>query len=53
MFCVGREVECSNPSDYRDMKIGRDSVIILRDRNGVLRVMSNICRHRMTSELNN
>ena len=50
-FCVGREDEYSHPGDYRTMMIGRDSVIILRDRDGVLRAMSNICRHRMTSLL--
>ena len=50
-FCVGREDEFSNPGDYRVMQIGRDSVIILRDREGLLRAMSNICRHRMTSLL--
>ena len=50
-FCVGREDEYLSPGDYRTMQIGRDSVIILRDRSGVLRAMSNICRHRMASLL--
>jgi phenylpropionate dioxygenase-like ring-hydroxylating dioxygenase large terminal subunit len=50
-FCVGREDEYANQGDYRTMKIGRDPVIILRDRENVLRAMSNICRHRMTSLL--
>jgi phenylpropionate dioxygenase-like ring-hydroxylating dioxygenase large terminal subunit len=50
-FCVGREDEFGNPGDYRTMTIGRDPVIILRDRDGVLRAMSNICRHRMATLL--
>ena len=50
-FCVGREDEYSSPGDYRTMTIGRDSVIVLKDRQGELRAMSNICRHRMTSLL--
>jgi len=50
-FCVGREDEFAEPGDYRTMKVGRDPIIILRDRDGVLRAMSNICRHRMTTLL--
>lgn len=50
-FCVGREDEFANPGDYRTMKIGRDPVIILRDRDGQVRAMSNVCRHRMSTLL--
>jgi choline monooxygenase len=50
-FCVGRTDEFANPGDYRTMTIGRDPVIVLRDREGVLRAMSNICRHRMAALL--
>ncbi|MGB7271193.1 MAG: Rieske 2Fe-2S domain-containing protein [Albidovulum sp.] len=48
-FCVGREDEYENPGDYRATTIGRDPVIVLRDRAGMLRAMSNICRHRMST----
>jgi len=51
-FCVGREDEFKNSGDYRATKIGRDAIIVLRDRQGVLRAMSNICRHRMSTLLN-
>jgi len=50
-ICVGRGDEFSRPGDYRVTVIGRDPVIVLRDRDGVLRAMSNICRHRMMSLL--
>jgi len=50
-FCVGRVDEFVDPGNYRTMTIGRDPVIVLRDRGGVLRAMSNICRHRMTTLL--
>ncbi len=50
-ICVGREDELPNPGDYRTTRIGRDEVIVLRDRDGALRAMSNICRHRMMSLL--
>lgn len=50
-ICVGRSDEFANPGDYRITTISRDEVIVLRDRNGALRAMSNICRHRMMSLL--
>ncbi len=50
-FCVGRVDEYAQPGDYRALTIGRDPVIVLRDRDGVLRAMSNICRHRMATLL--
>ncbi len=50
-ICVGRSDEFADPGRYRVTNIGRDSVIVLRDRDGVLRAMSNICRHRMMSLL--
>ncbi len=50
-ICVGRSDEFSNPGDFRVTTISRDEVIVLRDRDGVLRAMSNICRHRMMSLL--
>lgn len=50
-FCVGRVDEYENPGDYRATTIGRDPVVVLRGRDGVLRAMSNVCRHRMATLL--
>lgn len=50
-ICVGRSDEFQNSGDYRVATISRDEVIVLRDRDGILRAMSNICRHRMMSLL--
>jgi len=50
-ICIGRSDEFSNLGDYRVATISRDEVIVLRDHNGELRAMSNICRHRMMSLL--
>ena len=50
-FCVGREDEFKQPGDYRATLIGRDPVLVLRDRSGSLRAMSNVCRHRMSTLL--
>lgn len=50
-ICVGRADQFENTGDYRVTTISRDEVVILRDRGGVLRAMSNICRHRIMSLL--
>ena len=48
---MGRSDEFAKPGTYRVTTISRDEVIVLRDFDGMLRAMSNICRHRMMSLL--
>ncbi|MEO8243678.1 MAG: SRPBCC family protein [bacterium] len=50
-LCAGRADSLPNPGDYLTMQITGEPVIILRDREGVLRGMSNVCRHRMSTLL--
>ena len=50
-LCAGRADALPNPGDYLTMQIGGEPVIILRDREGALRGMSNVCRHRMSTLL--
>jgi phenylpropionate dioxygenase-like ring-hydroxylating dioxygenase large terminal subunit len=50
-LCAGRAEALLNPGDYLTMQIAGEPVIILRDREGVLRGMSNVCRHRMSTLL--
>ena len=50
-LCAGRADALANPGDYLTMEIAGEPVIILRDREGVLRGMSNVCRHRMSTLL--
>ena len=38
--------EIPKPGDYLTMEIGRNSVIVLRDRDGSVRAFHNVCRHR-------
>jgi len=47
-LCAGRAEALPDPGDYLTMKIAGEPVIILRDRDGNLRGMSNVCRHRMS-----
>ena len=47
-LCVGRADALPEPGDYLTLDIGGEPVIILRDRDGQLRGLSNVCRHRMS-----
>ncbi len=48
---AGRADALKIPGDYLTMTIAGEPVIILRDRDGTLRGMSNVCRHRMSTLL--
>lgn len=50
-LCAGRAEALPAPGDYLTMEIAGEPVIVLRDRDGVLRAMSNVCRHRMSTLL--
>jgi nitrite reductase/ring-hydroxylating ferredoxin subunit len=50
-LCAGRADALPNPGDYLTMQIAGEPIIILRDKEGVLRGMSNVCRHRMSTLL--
>lgn len=47
-LCAGRADALKNPGDYLTMDIAGEPIIVLRDRDGQLRAMSNVCRHRMS-----
>ncbi len=47
-LCVGREDRVAKPGDYFLQPVGRESIIVLRDRGGALRAYYNVCRHRGT-----
>ena len=50
-LCAGRAEALPDPGDYLTMTISGEPVIVLRDREGQLRAMSNVCRHRMSTLL--
>jgi phenylpropionate dioxygenase-like ring-hydroxylating dioxygenase large terminal subunit len=50
-LCAGRADALPNPGDFLTMHIAGEPVIVLRDRDGRLRAMSNVCRHRMSTLL--
>lgn len=47
-LCAGRADALPNPGDYLTMTIAGEPIIVIRDREGALRAMSNVCRHRMS-----
>ena len=44
--CVGRAEQVPNPGDYQGLRLGRESVLVLRHEDGELRGFYNVCRHR-------
>jgi phenylpropionate dioxygenase-like ring-hydroxylating dioxygenase large terminal subunit len=50
-LCAGRADALKAPGDYLTMEISGEPIIILRDADGKLRGLSNVCRHRMSTLL--
>lgn len=48
-LCAGRAEALPVPGDYLAIEIAGEPVVILRDRDGRLRGLSNVCRHRMST----
>jgi phenylpropionate dioxygenase-like ring-hydroxylating dioxygenase large terminal subunit len=47
-LCAGRADALPTPGDYLTMTIAGEPVIVLRDKDGDIRALSNVCRHRMS-----
>lgn len=45
-FCVVRAGDLPEPGQFKKVQVGRESVLIVRGRDRVLRAFLNICRHR-------
>ena len=46
--CVGREADVAAPGQYLLATVAGESLIVVRDRAGVIRAHYNVCRHRGT-----
>lgn len=45
-FCAVRAADLERPGSFRTVQVGRESVLITRERRGGLRAFLNVCRHR-------
>jgi Rieske 2Fe-2S family protein len=45
-FAAARSADMPRPGDYRAVQVGRESVLLVRDRRGALGAFLNVCRHR-------
>lgn len=43
---AGHQSELANPGDYKVVKVGRESAIIVRTQDGSIKAFANVCRHR-------
>ncbi len=50
-FCVGRADALANTGDYLTYELAKQPIIVMRDADGELRAMSNVCLHRMSTLL--
>ena len=45
-FCAVRSAELADPGQFKTVQVGRESVLVVRGRDGALRAFLNVCRHR-------
>ncbi len=50
-YCVGRADSLSKPGDYTTFELAGQPLMVIRDREGILRAQSNVCLHRMSTLL--
>ena len=50
-YCVGRADALREAGDYVTARLAGQPVVVLRDRDGGLRALSNVCLHRMSTML--
>jgi Rieske 2Fe-2S family protein len=44
--CAGHESQIPRPGDYFLFEIDRESIIVIRGQDGIVRALANVCRHR-------
>jgi Rieske 2Fe-2S family protein len=45
-FCAVRSADLPTAGSFRTVQVGRESVLIVRNRTGDIRAFFNVCRHR-------
>ena len=50
-FCVGRASALGKRGDYLTLELAGQPIIVIRDRDGTIQALSNVCLHRMSTLL--
>ncbi|NDW47869.1 aromatic ring-hydroxylating dioxygenase subunit alpha [Ruegeria sp. PrR005] len=50
-YCIGRADALAKPGDYATCDLAGQPIAVLRDKDGALRAVSNVCLHRMSTLL--
>ncbi|MGI9350959.1 MAG: aromatic ring-hydroxylating oxygenase subunit alpha [Rhizobiaceae bacterium] len=50
-FCVTRADALAEPGDYTTLELAGQPIMVVRDKDGILRAQSNVCLHRMSTLL--
>jgi phenylpropionate dioxygenase-like ring-hydroxylating dioxygenase large terminal subunit len=50
-YCIGRASALANSGDFATCDLAGQPIVVLRDRDGALRALSNVCLHRMSTLL--
>lgn len=45
-FCIGHVNDIPNPGDYYTLSVGKDPLMIVRQQDGSVKVLANVCQHR-------
>jgi len=45
-ICAARSADLAKPGDFRTVEVGRESLVLSRNRKGEARAFFNVCRHR-------
>ncbi len=45
-FCVGRANDIPIAGDYYTIRVGKDPMIVIRNRDNEVKVLANVCQHR-------
>lgn len=50
-YCLGRASALGNAGDYATCELAGQQIVVIRDRDGDLKALSNVCLHRMSTLL--
>ncbi len=52
-LCIGRWDQVEKPGDYFTIRMWGESIVVVRDRKGILHALVNVCQHRWSQVIIN